>query len=539
MIFSAGIPALAADTGFPDLSGSHWAYPYVTELVSDTTVKGNENGYFEPDRLVTRAEFVKMIGKGNAVRTADFADVPKTHWGYDYIMSSGLAGDSNNNFYPSAPMTRGDVIELIWTRAGKPSGIIAPSVITDQAKNRNATAWIYISGVMVGSDGVNLRLGDPVSRAEASALIIRARRINPGNGQINFADTVSPVLLETVYNSVPLFDGPYVPGKPITNGEMARAAVRLASEEFHLTYRKFSAASSFDHIYAKDLAVIGPCIGQNKVNADFIGAYATNSDALASLTYGAILKAHTRVSYGNANNYYKDIPAMEKNLANTILTFAYENGIQLYFGGMIRPDEKLTMKTAAAILLQLDEIIGLQSGITTDTDQSGNVVAFDMKLEKNMGNYPQNAKEFACILKGIPSDVYTKAFQGMPTLDGSYGKNPAAAYDFAREYGSMFLDVLKRYKDHLKQTEGIDVRFTYFPSMLCNNQNGYTFRIKCEIISLNGKVLTYQDVFDSSDVIPLYNGMTFYADAATDYTMGTGAGGTLSVGGIIYKVTMQ
>lgn len=537
--FSAGIPAFAEDFTFPDLPESHWAYPYVSELVGGGTVNGNESGYFEPYKTVSRAEFVKMIGKGQAVRTTDFADVPKTHWGYDYIMSSGLKGDADNQFHPSAPMTRGDVIELIWTRVGKPNGIVAPSIITGQAKNRDAAAWIYISGVMIGSDGVDLRLGDTVSRAEAAALIVRARAVNENSRQIRFIDVVSPELLKTVFQSVNLFDAPYDPDRTLTNAEIARAAVRLASEEFNLTYRKFSAEAPFNHPDAKNLEIISKCIGQDKVNAAFVDKTAVNSDALEALTYGAVLKAHMPVGYGNTNNYYKDAPSMGKDLDNTILTFAYENGVQLYDGGRLLPDAAVTMKTVAAILLQLDNIIGLQSMITTDTDKSDNSIVYDRKLSAKLGTYPQTTAYFPCILEGLPVQVYTSPFAKMATLDGSYGKNPKTEYNFAREYSGMFVDLLKKYKEYIRKTYGINVRFTYIPSLLCDNQNGYTFRVKCEIVDLNGKAPDYTDVFSGSDTIPLYDGMVFYADAVTDYTMGTGVGGTFTVGGIVYKVTMQ
>lgn len=533
------VAVFAANVEFPDVGASHWAYKYVSVLVNDGTVKGYENGYFQPNKMVSRAEFVKMIGKGNEARGTDFADVPKTHWGYDYIMTSGLNGVGNNMFDPSVPMTREQTAVSLWIRAGKPTGIIAPDIITKQAANKDAVSWIYMYGVMIGSDGLNLRLGDPVSRAEAATLIVRAREINDKSAQINFVDAVSSKLLETVYKSINLFDMPYDPERAVTNGEMARAAVRLASEEFNLTYRNFSVKAPFDDIYAKDLAIIGKCIGQDKVNATFIKQYANNIDTVAALSYAAILKAHTPPSYGNANNYYKDAPEMDKNLENTVLTFAYENGIQLYSKGLIMPAENVTLKNIAAILLQLDDKIGLQSIITTDNDTQGKSIDFDMKLVKDVGSYPQNSSSFACILSGIPSELYTYNFENMPTLDGSYGKNPATTYNFVREYSSMFINVLMKYKADLKQKDGIDVRFTYIPSLVCDNKKGFTLRVKCEIIALNGKSVAYKDVFTGPDTEnspeKLYDGMTFYADAVTDYTMGTGVGAEFAIGKMIYK----
>ena len=57
MLFSA-ISFQAFALEFPDLPSSHWANSYVMTLVNEGTVNGNENGMFEPNKMVTRAEFV-------------------------------------------------------------------------------------------------------------------------------------------------------------------------------------------------------------------------------------------------------------------------------------------------------------------------------------------------------------------------------------------------------------------------------------------------------------------------------------------------
>ena len=129
-----GTAAFAAD--FPDMPQSHWAYASVMQLVSDGTVNGDESGNFNPEAQVTRAEMVKMVGKGTA--NAAYGDVDESHWGYEYIKTSGVAADENGNFHPSEPMTRGDVVELLWQRAGSPTGAVAPDSVKAQHKNAEA-----------------------------------------------------------------------------------------------------------------------------------------------------------------------------------------------------------------------------------------------------------------------------------------------------------------------------------------------------------------------------------------------------------------
>ena len=82
---------LAAD--FRDLPGSHWAYSNIIELSSEGVINGYSDGTFRPEAHVTRAEFVKLIGTTNETKTGDFADLPKSHWAYSYVMNSGVDAD--------------------------------------------------------------------------------------------------------------------------------------------------------------------------------------------------------------------------------------------------------------------------------------------------------------------------------------------------------------------------------------------------------------------------------------------------------------
>ncbi len=303
---------------FPDLPEDHWAYSAVSQLVEEKTVSGTPEGYFEPDKKVTRAEFVRMIGKTDVKRDQDFADVSAEHWSYEYVMYSGVEGDENNRFYPDEPMTRGDVISILWNRAGSPKGIAAPSIITDQAENKEAAAWIYMYGVMIGDDGINLRLQDGISRAEVASLIIRSRAIDTNSQPKDFSSMVNDDILKKIFDATALFDKEYDPQGTVTNGELARAAVRLASEENKLTYSKFSVEIPFEHEYAKDLYVVGKnCLGDEAINQTFIDQPANNKDMVAALTFGMIKKAHSKIGYDTTSTSYADVGEMEKNIAYT------------------------------------------------------------------------------------------------------------------------------------------------------------------------------------------------------------------------------
>ena len=508
-----------AEINFPDMTQTHWAFEPVSQLVADGTISGYEDGTFKPDNTVLRAEFVKMIGKSTVKRDSDFSDVTSSYWGYDYIMYSGLRGTEDNKFNPEVPITRGDVAQMLWERAGSKQGVIAPSIITSQYKNKDAAAWVYQYGIMIGNDGVNLRLNDTLSRAEAATLIVRSRKINDSSKQLDFVNTVSPKVLEAVFNSLNLFDNTsYDPEKNITNGEMSRASLRLALEERILTYKGFAFSAPFKHPYVYDLTSIGSyCFNNDKINKDFIDKKATLQDTMAVIAFGMIRKSHIPIVNDKMNNYYKGITSPENDMANKCLTFANENGIQLYADGKLNASSPVTLKELAAILVQFDNLIGTQSSIASNSGSAVNsVIYLDQKLQKNVDLYPENKDIFRLILADMPSEVYTTPYT--VTVKNSEIGNPKFVYNFAREYSDIFTGMLKNYKSTLFSKSNVVVTFTYFPSLVCDNGNGFTLRVKCEVLDMPNELLI-KDVFNTSSDVSvtqkIYKGMVFYGDIAS------------------------
>ena len=490
---------------FIDLTSDHWAYVSVMSLVSDGTVSGFADGEFKPGNMVSRAEFVKMIGFGAERRTSEFHDVNSSHWGYEYIMCSGLEGNGNM-FNPDIPITRSDVLNLIWKRNGSPKGITAPSIITSQNSNSDAAAWGYTYGIMVGDDGVNLRLNDGLSRAEAAVLIVRAR----GGSSVvnNFIDTVSPDALEIMFRSVKLFDiNDYDENRTITYGEMARAAVRLGSEEFEPSYGTYSVETPFEHRYAKDLYAVGhESIGSDKVSMDYIDKTATVQDTLTALTYSMIRKSRSAVRYGAKGNYYNDVAGTDNTMTDICLTYCYQNGVQLYADGTIKPDKAITLKEFACIMLQLDYLIGAHSEISSDSNKNS-------KIRKSIKTYPPNYSDFQCILEDLPNEIYTTAFS-----DNYNNSLPIMSYDFAREYSFIFTNMLQEIKNYCESGKEVKIRFTYYPSLVCDNGNGATLRVKCEITE-NPKNISLNEIFkgkiEIDNTVGAEKGSVFFADIVT------------------------
>ncbi len=493
---------IASALSFTDLSESHWAYANVQTLVADGTVSGYEDGSFRPNGTVTRAEFVKMLGKSATAPAKVYNDVAPDHWAYDYITYADFPEVMYDEFKPNTPITRGLVAELLWNRGGRMTNVFAPSIISEQyPDNPAAAAWIYTTGLIQGDgDGINLRLDDTLSRAEAATLIVRARSASAATQ--SFENIVSPEILKTIYNGLNLFDGKaYDANANITNGELARAALRIGAEETVLTYPGLNTATDLDHPYAKDIAAVcNACFGAENITKDYADATATYGDAVIILTYNFIAKSHTPVIYGDTTS---SLSGKYNLMENACLTFAKQNGIISLREDLDKP---ATLRDITALCLLLDYKIGAETDHNTDTGL--------LQGEKNHSLLliPEGYGDFRVMLSDMPMELYTTPFV-------SQTKTPAETYNFAREYHSLFVGLINSFKNDIKKTIGYDVRLTYFPSLVCENGNGYTMRIACEVLSGNGSK-SISDLFPVNGNVTgagtlLAQGATVYLDIAT------------------------
>jgi hypothetical protein len=509
------IPAVSADASFSDFSNEHWAYSYVMQLVSDGTVSGFEDGTFKPEETVTRAQFVKMIGKSNLIHSADFQDVSKSHWAYDYVMASGLDGTGSNLFKPEEGITRNDVARLVWKRGGEVRGLTVPYMITSQGTESDAVAFVYTYGIMNGDDGISLRLNSTLTRAEAAAIIVRAKAISSETLKKGFIDVIPQELLERTYDSFMLFSNDeYKPDRKMTNGEMATAALRIGLDEYNLTYQGVSVADPFEHKYSRALYVAGRyLLGEEVVNETFIDQNATIRDTIACFTYFTFKKSTSPLIYGEKDNFYQGISSARTDMENIMLTFAKTHGITLYADG-IDPNAEITVKEAMAVLLQLDGMMGISTAHVISSDYK--VKNVDLKMLKSLSEYPNNYKSFQVIQKDVPKAVYEAGFlnlKGTKNIEG----NPKNDFSFAREYKSILIDMIKRYSARITSKTGVTLEFSYYPSMVFYNGNGYTLRMKVKVVSApeNQFLSSVISLYPEVDDLALYNGLEFYADFET------------------------
>lgn len=497
---------------FTDFDDSHWAAAYVNALVADGTINGFEDGSFRPSGTVTRAEFVKMIGKGPDRAAADFDDVPSTHWAYEYIMTSGLDPVYDNTFLPSQPITRGEVAVLLWKRAGSPKGITAPPVIHRQGQNNDAISWVYTNSIMTGDDNIDLRLSDTLTRAEAAALIVRSREVNESTVKTNFYDAVDAKVLETAYNAFHFADKAYDENATLTNGELAMAAARIISGHDNPDYPGVSATISFEHQYAQPLNML--CryyLGEENDNAEYIDKNATVKEAILALTFATLRTSHTPINYDAAGGSYAGVTAANAD-AERFLKYAYQNGISLSADMTIDADKEITLKEFAALLLEYDGF----SGFNTLNVTGASKFPKDLKINTNIASYPANSADYRIILSGITNSVYEKAFVGAV-------KTPAETYNTTNPFDGIFNTMFEQLYTNCANS-GTKITIMSTPVLSAATENGYTFRVKLTV-NEKGSAAALADIIKCSDAAigskALVNGEEFWVDINTGTPLNT------------------
>lgn len=448
-----------AELSFPDLPESHWAHGDVSKMVADGRVNGFPDGEFKPNENVTRWQFVKMMGGSNPDETSE----------------------------PHRAATRGEAAEFLWIKAGSPDAI-APSAVTKNTVNEAAAAWAYSVGIMEGDDGLNLRLDSTLTRAEAAALIIRSE----GElGKNNFIDTVDPIILEKMWNAMGT-GKEYNESATITNGELAYMAVRLGYERRNPDYQNLIKNPEFEGEYAKALQLVAQdCLGDAAASAEYHDKAATMQDMISVLSYYAMKQSAESPSYSPEKNY-SDAVSSGKMMAEMGIKFARHNGVFLYADDTIKATNHATMKEIACVLVQLDEIVGL--------NKSAGVVKAQRVL-KTLYGYPANSADYAYILADVPGALYeTELIEG---------EKPADDYTFISDYRNSFVLFLDSLSANLP--EGVKVEWTFMPSLACESDNDTVFRAKLKILE-NPNGLTLNQIFASNTLAEEMSGDSFYVD---------------------------
>ena len=444
---------------FPDLPETHWAYNDVEIMRQDGRVNGFPDGEFKPNQLVTRWQFAKMAG------------------GNPDIVDDGERAS-----------TREEAIEYLWKMAGSPVAL-APSSVTRDSKSKEAVAWGYTKGIMQGDDGLNLRLSSTLTRAEAAALIIRSEK---PLSDANFKDSVSEVILKQVWDNMRT-GLEYKGNAGITNGYMARIALRIANGGMDPDYKTLKSEPDFEGTYAKDLQLVcQECLGIEKATAEFMKLPVNSQDAMAMLTFYTMKQAFSSIKYDEDLNYSD--ATLDTTYGKMALKVARYNEIFLYSDGKLHADAVASLKDISCIILQLDEVFGLSQSFGD---------SHATRFLKDAYSYPSNARDYAYILDEIPVEVYeTPIIKGVKT---------AAGFKIA----NTFIDTFTTYLSEISKLapEDVQLKWTVYPSLIAFSEDDIVIRTKLSVLS-NPYELALNEILQKNTLDRMYHGKEFIIDVS-------------------------
>lgn len=185
MTVSSVAPVFGASS---DIVG-HWAETTITKWQNDGRIGGYEDGTFQPDKAITRAEFVRLLN--TAVSTPeggniDFSDVKSGDWFYNDVakaVGSNIAsGFEDNTFRPSETVTRIQAAVFICNALKLTANESGASAFTDAADipgwAKGAVGAVVSAGFLSGYPDGSFGANKDMTRAEAVSTLDRVL----GNG---------------------------------------------------------------------------------------------------------------------------------------------------------------------------------------------------------------------------------------------------------------------------------------------------------------------------------------------------------------------
>ncbi|SKC56520.1 immunoglobulin-like domain-containing protein [Maledivibacter halophilus] len=172
---------------------AHWAQEAINDMGSRMIVGGVGNNRFEPDRSITRAEFVAIMVRGLGLKpgigTNPFIDVSEDSWYCDYIKTAYgydiINGYENSRFKPLDFITREEAMAMV-TRAMNITGLKGKSQkdeftqLEGYADFAQSAPWAKSSintcvnqGILSGKSISILAPKDKITRAEVAVIIRR------------------------------------------------------------------------------------------------------------------------------------------------------------------------------------------------------------------------------------------------------------------------------------------------------------------------------------------------------------------------------
>ncbi|OPX89111.1 S-layer homology domain-containing protein [Pelotomaculum sp. PtaB.Bin117] len=200
--------AFAAGPVFTDLPESDFYYPFVNYLVKTDLIHGYPDGSFQPGGSLTRAEAAAMLARadkldGQAVPAVQtFSDVSPWHWAYTVIAGASraglLTGYPDGTFRPEEPVSRAEACALLLRLTNMPvSGDItlSDSIVDVQPAHwaRQQIAVALQAGLFTVARKNSFAPEVPATRAQMARGLATILNIDPERNKVSLICSVTPV----------------------------------------------------------------------------------------------------------------------------------------------------------------------------------------------------------------------------------------------------------------------------------------------------------------------------------------------------------
>lgn len=167
-------------TCFLDTVGS-WSEEYVKQLHSKGMVSGVTETRYEPDRKITRAEFLSLLTRASGFTGKyrnQIADVSMDAWYADAVGAALTAGIiERGNFRPNDIITRDEMAELTVKALEKKKGTVPDGEMqfndSEKIQNKEAVMKAAGLGIISGYEDGSFRPQSALTRAEVATMIVK------------------------------------------------------------------------------------------------------------------------------------------------------------------------------------------------------------------------------------------------------------------------------------------------------------------------------------------------------------------------------
>lgn len=141
-------PSPASKHPFVDVTDDSWYAEVVQYVYENSMMVGIDETHFAPNAILTRAELAQILynkaGQPEVSSLSTFADVPATAWYAKAIawaqQNDVVSGIGNNQFAPNQTITREQIAVMLYNEAGKPE---VSGTITGFADVKDVSDWAY------------------------------------------------------------------------------------------------------------------------------------------------------------------------------------------------------------------------------------------------------------------------------------------------------------------------------------------------------------------------------------------------------------